>query len=54
MEGKKLLDDIAELNPPIFIFSGRDPLTRPDIYELVEYAAKRGCIPRLPPARRHC
>jgi radical SAM protein len=47
LEGKRLLDDIAELNPPIFIFTGRDPLTRPDIYELVDYAAKKGLHPAI-------
>jgi MoaA/NifB/PqqE/SkfB family radical SAM enzyme len=44
MEGKRLIDDIAQLDPPIFIFTGGDPLKRPDIYELVEYARVRACI----------
>ena len=47
-EGKKLIDDIAELDPPIFIFTG-DPLKRPDIYELVEYAAGKGLHPAMTP-----
>ena len=35
LEGKRLIDDIALLDPPSFIFTGGDPLKRPDIYELV-------------------
>lgn len=50
LEGKKLLDDIAELDPPIFIFTGGDPLKRPDIYELVEYAANKGLHPAMTPS----
>ncbi|HZD94024.1 MAG TPA: TIGR04053 family radical SAM/SPASM domain-containing protein [Candidatus Sulfotelmatobacter sp.] len=50
MEGKKLLDDIAQLNPPIFIFTGGDPLKRPDIYELVKYAADKGLHPAMTPS----
>ena len=50
VEGKKLLDDIADLDPPIFIFTGGDPLKRPDIYELVEYAAEKGLHPAMTPS----
>jgi MoaA/NifB/PqqE/SkfB family radical SAM enzyme len=50
LEGKKLIDDIAELDPPIFIFTGGDPLKRPDIYELVEYAAEKGLHPAMTPS----
>jgi AdoMet-dependent heme synthase len=50
VEGKKLMDDIAELDPPIFIFTGGDPLKRPDIYELVEYAAEKGLHPAMTPS----
>ena len=50
VQGKKLIDDIAELGPPIFIFTGGDPLKRPDIYELVEYAAHEGLHPAMTPS----
>ena len=49
VEGKNLIDDIAGLGPPIFIFTG-DPLKRPDIYELVEYAAGKGLHPAMTPS----
>ncbi len=47
VEGKKLIDDIAQLDPPVFIFTGGDPLKRPDIYELVEYAASKYLNPAM-------
>ena len=50
VEAKKLLDDIAELNPPIFIFTGGDPLKRPDIFELVHYAAMKQMHPAMTPS----
>jgi radical SAM protein with 4Fe4S-binding SPASM domain len=46
----KLIDDIADLDPPIFIFTGGDPLKRPDIYELVKYAAEKGLHPAMTPS----
>lgn len=49
-EAKKLLDDIAELDPPIFVFTGGDPLKRPDIYELVHYAAMKQMHPAMTPS----
>ena len=47
VEGKKLIDDIAQLDPPVFIFTGGDPLKRTDIYELVEYAASKYLQPAM-------
>lgn len=37
-EGKRLIDGIAELDNPLFVFTGGDPLMRPDLYELARYA----------------
>lgn len=42
MEGKSLIDEIAKAGFKIMIFSGGEPLVRPDIYELVEHASKTG------------
>lgn len=49
-EAKELIDDIAELNLPIFIFTGGDPLKRPDIFELVHYAAMKHLHPAMTPS----
>lgn len=44
-EGKRLLEQIAKAGFKIMIFSGGEPLTRPDIIELVEHAVKVGLRP---------
>ncbi len=41
-EGKALIDQIAEMRVPIFVFTGGDPLKRKDVFELVRYAADQG------------
>jgi radical SAM protein len=40
-EGKALIDQIAEMHVPIFIFTGGDPLKRADVFDLIRYAASR-------------
>lgn len=44
-EGKKLLSEIARAGFRIMIFSGGEPLLRPDIYELIHYARNTGMRP---------
>lgn len=46
-EGKRLLEEIMKAGFKIIIFSGGEPLARPDIYELIEYAAEIGLRPVL-------
>ncbi|MGA3129526.1 MAG: radical SAM protein [Terracidiphilus sp.] len=41
-EGKALIDQIAEMHIPIFVFTGGDPLKRKDVFELIRYAAGKG------------
>src|SRR5438552_18471974 len=41
-EGKALIDQIAEMHIPIFVFTGGGPLKRPDLYELIRYSAAAG------------
>ncbi len=41
-EGKTLIDGIAAVGRPILVFSGGEPLFRPDIFELAGYAKARG------------
>src|SRR5215472_8113259 len=50
VEARRLIDEVAELEVPIFVFTGGDPLKRPDIYQLVEHAARRGVHPCLTPS----
>jgi AdoMet-dependent heme synthase len=50
MEGEKLLRDVADLHPPIFILTGGDPLKRPDIFYLVRRAIAHGLKPAMTPS----
>jgi radical SAM protein len=38
-EAKRLIDEISAMEVPVFVLTGGDPLKRPDIFELVRYAA---------------
>jgi radical SAM protein len=40
-EAKRLIDEIAAMAVPVFVLTGGDPLKRPDIFEIVRYAADR-------------
>lgn len=40
-DAKRLIDEIAKMAVPVFVLTGGDPLKRPDIFELVRYAAER-------------
>lgn len=46
-EGKKLIDEIAKAGFHIMIFSGGEPLSRPDIFELIDHARNQGLRPVL-------
>ncbi|SHE78791.1 12,18-didecarboxysiroheme deacetylase [Desulfacinum infernum DSM 9756] len=41
-EGKALLDDLAAFGCPVVLFSGGEPLMRPDLVELADYAVRKG------------
>lgn len=41
-EGKQLLDDLSSFGSPVILFSGGEPVMRPDLPELAEYAVAKG------------
>jgi MoaA/NifB/PqqE/SkfB family radical SAM enzyme len=41
-EGKALIEDLADFGVPVILFSGGEPLLRPDILELIAGARNRG------------
>ena len=41
-EGFRLIDDVAGFGAPTMIFSGGEPLMRPDIFKLAAHASRRG------------
>ncbi|AFZ69847.1 radical SAM protein, BA_1875 family [Caldisphaera lagunensis DSM 15908] len=51
-EGKKLIDQISEFGKPspILVFTGGDPLSRKDIWDLIDYANKKGVVAALSPS----
>lgn len=49
-EAKRLMGQIREMQAPVFIMTGGDPLKRPDIYDLVGYGSSIGLRPSLSPS----
>lgn len=41
-EAKAFIDDLAKMRVPVLLFSGGEPLMRKDLFELGEYATRRG------------
>ena len=44
-ECKAVIDDIASITDPILILTGGEPLMRPDIWDIVDYAQAKGLRP---------
>ncbi len=42
IDAKAVLNDLSEFGIPSVLFSGGEPLMRPDLFELIEYAANLG------------
>jgi Fe-coproporphyrin III synthase len=42
IEGKGVLDNLAEFGCPVVLFSGGEPLMRPDLMELASHAVEKG------------
>ncbi len=49
-EARRLVDEVATLEVPVFVLTGGDPLKRPDTFELVEYASSHGVRISLTPS----
>lgn len=51
-EGHRLIDQVAEFGspPPVLVFTGGDPLRRPDLFELLAHARDRGIAAAVSPA----
>jgi len=48
-EGFRLIDELVEVGRPILIVTGGDPMMRPDLLDLIRYAAGRGLRVALSP-----
>lgn len=49
-EGKKLIDSIYEMDNPLLVFTGGDPLMRPDVYDIASYAIQKGVRVSMTPS----
>jgi len=49
-QGFRLLDDIAKLQPKVFVITGGDPLKRDDLYDMIAYAKSAGLEPSVTPS----
>ncbi|PGS52387.1 TIGR04053 family radical SAM/SPASM domain-containing protein [Bacillus sp. AFS041924] len=49
-EGRKLINEIYEMNNPLLVFTGGDPLMRPDVYDLASYAIQKGVRVSMTPS----
>src|SRR5699024_6282702 len=49
-EGKQLIDDIYEMDNPLLVFTGGDPLMRPDVFDIAEYAIQKGVRVSMTPS----
>ncbi|GGF27136.1 radical SAM protein [Halobacillus andaensis] len=49
-EGKQLIDSICEMDHPMLVFTGGDPLMRPDVYDIASYAIQKGLRVSMTPS----
>ena len=49
-DGYRLIDDIAKLQPKVFVITGGDPLKRDDLYDMIAYAKNAGLEPSVTPS----
>jgi len=49
-QGFRLLDEIRSFGEPLMVFTGGDPLKRPDLYELIRYSVSIGLRTNVTPS----
>ena len=49
-QGYRLLDEIRSFGEPLMVFTGGDPLKRPDLFDLARYAVKIGLRTNVTPS----
>lgn len=49
-EGKELIDNFKEMNNPMLVFTGGDPLVRPDVFDIAKYAIDQGIRVSMTPS----
>lgn len=49
-EGKRLIDEVADLGSPLMVLTGGDPLQRDDLEDLIRHGKRRGLVMATIPA----
>jgi AdoMet-dependent heme synthase len=49
-EGKNLIDQIHDMNNPMLVFTGGDPLMREDVFDIAKYAIDKGVRVSMTPS----
>ena len=49
-QGYRLLDEIRSFGEPLMVFTGGDPLKRPDLFDLIRYSVKIGLRTNVTPS----
>ena len=49
-QGFRLLEEIRSFGEPLMVFTGGDPLKRPDLYELIRYSVRLGLRTNVTPS----
>jgi radical SAM protein, BA_1875 family len=49
-QGFALIDEVATMQPKVFVITGGDPLKREDTYDLIRYARDKGLEPSVTPS----
>src|SRR5882724_10315186 len=50
VDGFRLLDQVREFGNPLMVFTGGDPMKRPDLYELIAHSVKLGLRTNVTPS----
>src|SRR6516225_215440 len=49
-QGFRLLDEVRSFGEPLLVFTGGDPLKRPDLYDLIRYSVRIGLRTNVTPS----
>ena len=49
-EGQRLIDEVKQFGNPLMVFTGGDPLKRPDLYDLARYSIAAGLRTNVTPS----
>jgi radical SAM protein len=53
-EGRRIIDEVADMGTPLLVLSGGDPVNRPDLLDLIRHGKSRGLRMATIPAATDC